>query len=201
MTQLYSNRVGQALALAADAFAGVIRKGTDGDGQPPIIYLSHLLQVAAWVAEHRGTEDQIIAAVLHDYLEDIDGSTEQELAARFGDRVASYVAALSDATERPKPPWKERKLAYLAKLEHKPAEVKLISACDKLHNASRILHDLRDVGDQVFDRFTASKDDTLWYYRQVVDALATGWQHPALDELGEVVARLLEAAGVRASLS
>ncbi|MFC1609912.1 HD domain-containing protein [Myxococcota bacterium] len=187
MTRQYSERVGEALKLAADAFSSKIRKGTDAGGQTPIIYLSHLLQVATWVAENRGDEDQIIAAVLHDYLEDIDGATEAQLVGRFGKRVARLVAALSDTTVRPKPPWKARKEAYIDKLRGEPPEVKLISACDKLHNATRILADLREIGAGVWELFSASRDETLWYYGQVTEALAYEWDHPLVEQLRKTV--------------
>ncbi|HUH05325.1 MAG TPA: HD domain-containing protein [Kofleriaceae bacterium] len=173
----YSRRLDRAIALATDAFRHTRRKDTD------IAYLSHLFQVMVHVAEHGGDEDQLIAAVLHDYLEDIDGATSEGLEREFGPRVARLVAALSDATERPKPPWEDRKRAYLAHLRDAPAEVKLISAADKLHNAQSIRRDLELVGDQVWDRFTATREQTLWYYRELVEALAAGWTSRLLDRL------------------
>ena len=105
------------------------------------------------------------------------------------------VEALSDTQEHPKPPWEERKRAYIAALREEPAHVKLVSAADKLHNASSTLRDHRALGDEVFERFTASKAQTLWYYRALLESLATGWEHPLLDELREVVAELHRAAG------
>ena len=181
----YSNRLDKALALAADAFRPIVRKGSN------VPYLTHLLAVTVTVGEFGGSEDQMIGAVLHDYLEDIEGSSANELRSLFGETVADYVVALSDTTVRPKPPWKERKLAYLAKLTDEPAEVKLISAADKLHNATSILRDHRNIGDEIFDRFTASKQQTLWYYTEVARALATNWEHPILLELNTAVAELV----------
>ena len=177
----YSARLDEALALAARAFRSVRRKGTE------IPYLTHLLQVMVFVAEHGGDEDQLIAAVLHDYLEDVAGASEAELVASFGARVAALVVALSDATSRPKPPWKERKVRYLEQLRHAPADVKLISAADKLHNALSIRRDLATEGASVWERFAAAPDQVLWYYREVSVALATNWSHPLVDELNAVV--------------
>lgn len=88
----YSARLDRAIARATHAFRDVRRKGS---GVP---YLSHLLQVLVYVAEFGGDEDQMIAAVLHDYLEDIDGSSSAELEQGFGPRVAELVVGLSDAT-------------------------------------------------------------------------------------------------------
>jgi (p)ppGpp synthase/HD superfamily hydrolase len=185
----YSRRLDEAIALAVDAFRNEVRKGTD------IPYLAHLLQVMVIVAEHGGDEDQMIAAVLHDYLEDIEGASADELRRRFGDRVATLVLGLSDTTVRPKPPWEERKRAYVVHLADAPAELKLISAADKLHNARSIVHDLAANGDAVWDRFTGRRDGTLWYYRALVEALGQGWWSPLLDELTSTVAAMHRAAG------
>jgi GTP pyrophosphokinase len=185
----YSTRLDDAILLATDAFRYKVRKGSG------IPYLTHLVQVMVYVAEHGGDEDQMIAAVLHDYLEDIPGAKADDVEARFGPRVRRMVEALSDATTHPKPPWKERKLSYLEELRGEPAEVKLISAADKLHNARSIRRDFTTLGVDVFDRFTASKEETLWYYQSVVIALGEGWTHPLLDELVREVTALLDEAG------
>lgn len=186
MEPQYSERLDAALGFVAAAFRHQIRKGS---GVP---YLSHLLQVAATVAEHGGDEEQIVAALCHDYLEDIEGATRDDIAERFGERVASMVEALSDSTTQPKPPWKERKLSYLARLRDEPADLKLISAADKLHNASAIVRDRRLVGEKVWERFNPTRDETLWYYREVVASLGTQWSHPLLDELRRVVDEMHE---------
>jgi len=162
-------------------------------------YLTHLLQVTAWVGESGGDEDQMIAAVLHDYLEDIPGSSAAAMTERFGQQVTDYVLALSDTTERPKPPWRERKERYIAHLRDEPPEVKLISACDKLHNATTILRDLTEpggIGEAIWDRFNPPRESTLWYYRQVTAALELGWPHPRVDELRAVVLAIHDAVGV-----
>ncbi len=186
-TPLYGPKVGEALKLAADAFAQRERKGS---GVP---YLTHLLAVATLVMEHGGDEDQIAAAVLHDYLEDIPGARVEELEKQFGARVARLVSSLSDATDATnKAPWKPRKLQYLEHLRHESSEVKLVSAADKLHNARSIIDDHRRMGDEVFSRFTASREETLWYYREVVAALADGFTHPLVDEVRAAVEKLHE---------
>jgi (p)ppGpp synthase/HD superfamily hydrolase len=187
---LYGPRVGEALRFAADAFAHRIRKGS---GAP---YLTHLLSVTTLVMEHGGDEDQICAAVLHDYLEDIPEGSAAQLEARFGARVTRIVQALSDATDpHDKPPWKPRKLAYLAHLRVAPHDVKLVSAADKLHNARSILADHARIGDEVFARFSAPREETLWYYREVARALAEGFAHPLVDEVRRAVRAMHEATG------
>lgn len=189
MTPCYSQRLDQALAFAADCFRGTRRKGT------MIPYLSHLLQVCVYVAENGGDEDQMIAAVLHDYLEDVEGASAGELERRFGLRVRELVEALSDSHTHPKPPWEQRKCAYLERLRVESASVKLISACDKLHNAQCILRDLRNEGASLWDRFSGGRDGTLWYYRAVVGALAEGFDHVQVGRLREVVADLHAECG------
>jgi (p)ppGpp synthase/HD superfamily hydrolase len=182
---LYTPRLDDALAFAADAFRYRERKGS---GVP---YLTHLLQVMVHVAEHGGDEDQMVAALLHDYLEDVAGASETVLRERFGERVSSIVLALSDSTVQPKPPWLERKRAFIARATGMSPDAKLVCAADKLHNARSILFDHERIGDEVFDRFTASKEQTLWYYESVHRALATGWEHRLLTSLEEAVRTLL----------
>jgi (p)ppGpp synthase/HD superfamily hydrolase len=185
----YSERLDDALRFVAHAFRHRVRKGTG------IPYLTHLLAVMVLVAEHGGDEEQMLAALLHDYLEDIEGASTEEIDKRFGTRVARLVEALSDSTEHPKPPWEQRKRSYLEKLAREPAELKLVSAADKLHNARSLVRDFDDVGDALWERFTADRDQTLWYYKSVCTALGTDWEHPLLDELERTVAELCARAG------
>jgi (p)ppGpp synthase/HD superfamily hydrolase len=194
-TPFYGAKVGEALKFAADAFARRERKGS---GVP---YLTHLLAVATLVMEHGGDEDQIAAAVLHDYLEDIPGARASELEIKFGARVARIVSSLSDAIDATnKAPWKPRKLRYLEHLRSESGEVKLVSAADKLHNARSIIGDHRRIGDEIFTRFTASREETLWYYREVAAALAHGFTHPLIDEVRAAVAELHELTGMQHEL-
>ncbi len=184
MTSAYSSSFDEAVALAVDAFRPILRKSTR------VPYITHLFAVTALVGENGGDEEQMIAAMLHDYLEDIPGATAAELERRFGARVTRIVVALSDTMEHPKPPWRERKEAYLAVLAAKPAEIKLVCAADKLHNCRCIVRDVRTHGPGVFERFRGRHDGTLWYYAELVRALGVGWSHPLLDELREAVAEL-----------
>ena len=161
-----SHRLVEAFQYAAELHASQRRKGTS------IPYISHLMTVAATVIEHGGDEDQAIAALLHDAIEDQpeDGRTRLQIRKRFGDRVLALVEACTDADTHPKPPWRERKEGYLAHLSEAPPEARLISLADKVHNARAILADHREIGDGVWERFTATKGETLWYYRALADA-------------------------------
>lgn len=184
MTDAYGPRLDEATQLVLSAFRPVWRKASR------VPYITHLFAVTALVGEHGGDEEQLVAAMLHDYLEDIPGTSVGELEQRFGDRVARLVLALSDSTVQPRPPWRERKEAHLAKLRSAPAEVKLICAADKLHNVRSVLSDHRVGGDAVFDHFSGGREGTLWYHREVHAALSDGWSSPLLDLLGEAVEEL-----------
>ena len=157
-------RLDQAVSLARTLHFGHARKGTD------IVYLSHLLAVAALVLENGGDEDEAIAALLHDAVEDQGGSRRlTQIRQLFGDRVASIVEACSDTDVEPKPPWRERKEHYLDHLQRTARpDVLRVSAADKLHNARAILSDLHEHGDDLWKRFTtASAEDQLWYYDEL----------------------------------
>jgi GTP pyrophosphokinase len=154
-----------ALDYAAEAHQAQTRKGTN------IAYLSHLMGVASLVIEHGGDEEQAIAALLHDVIEDCGPEHEAVVRERFGERVAEIVLACTDGVPDEagqKPPWRERKVAYLHHLRREvSADALLVSACDKLHNARAIAADAA-AGHAVFGRFTAGRDGTLWYYKSLL---------------------------------
>jgi (p)ppGpp synthase/HD superfamily hydrolase len=166
-----SPRFSAALQYAIDAHGAQVRKGTD------ITYVSHLLGVASLVLEHGGSEDDAIAGLLHDTIEDCGAAHEAAIRERFGDSVADRVRALTDGTgeekaaavtpEDRRADWKRRKLAYLAALAHHDDDVLRVSCCDKLHNARAIVTDLHREGLVVFQRFTAGAEGTLWYYAEL----------------------------------
>ena len=161
------DRLSQAAAYALRVHARQQRKGA---GTP---YIGHLLAVAAIVLEAGGDEEQAMAGLLHDAIEDVGPEQEAEITRRFGPRVAGIVRACTDADTTPKPPWRARKQAYLDHLRAAPPDVLLVSCADKLHNARAIVSDLRTHGPVVFDRFKPGRDGTLWYYRSVADSFAT----------------------------
>ena len=184
-----SDRFIQALEFATSAHEGQARKGS------AIPYVAHLLGVTAIVLEHGGDEDQAIAALLHDAIEDQGGdSMRQQIRERFGGRVTTMVDDCTDADVQPKPPWKERKLAYVAHISEAHADSLLVSMADKLHNYTAILRDFQRIGPTVFERFSAGPEDTLWYYRSLVDAFdergLEGEARALLEELRGVVGEL-----------
>lgn len=157
-----------ALTDAARHHRNQVRKGTT------IPYLAHLLGVAAIALELGADEDQAIAALLHDAVEDCGGEPILvEIRERFGERVAGIVDACSDAAplaDEVKAPWKTRKQAYLDAMAHKDRDTLLVSLSDKTHNARAILDDLAEHGPAVWDRFNASREQSLWYYSALADA-------------------------------
>ncbi|GIW05999.1 MAG: hypothetical protein KatS3mg060_0804 [Dehalococcoidia bacterium] len=182
-------RFDNALLFAAELHRAQRRKGT------AIPYLAHLLGVTSLVLEHGGDEDEAIAALLHDAVEDHGGAPVlAEIRRRFGERVADIVAACSDTVETPKPPWRERKRAYLAHLETATPSVLLVSAADKLHNARTILADFRREGEAVWTRFNGGREGTLWYYRALAEAFTRLGPIELAEELARVVAALPEDA-------
>lgn len=161
---LTSPRFAEALEAAALMFAGKSKKGST------IPYVSHLLGVCAIALEHGATEDEAIAALLHDTIEDITPTDRaRATVARFGPEVLRIVEGCSDSWTHPKPPWKERKEAYIKHLETADRSVLLVSAADKLHNALAIVSDLKRCGDFVWKRFNATRDEELWYYGELVE--------------------------------
>ncbi|MBM3464681.1 MAG: HD domain-containing protein [Armatimonadetes bacterium] len=162
---MYSERFVDALEYACRLHGRQVRKGSN------VPYFSHLLSVCGLVMEHGGTEDECIAALLHDAIEDQGGDrTRREIRAKFGEVVVDIVDGCTDADVIPKPPWRERKVRYVAHVREAGRSVRLVSASDKLHNARTLLEDFRLVGAALWDRFTASREETLWYYRSLVDA-------------------------------
>jgi (p)ppGpp synthase/HD superfamily hydrolase len=185
MPQVLTPRFADAFTYAATLHARQTRKGTD------IPYLSHLMSVSALVLEDGGDEDEAIAGLLHDAVEDQGGEpTLAEIRRLFGDKVARIVHGCTDSVVLPKPPWRERKERYITHIRHAEPDVRRVSSADKLHNARSILADYRSLRDDLWDRFTASKTETLWYYRSLVESFRHAGGGRLVDELDLVVSEL-----------
>ena len=180
-----SLRFEEALVFAARLHRDQRRKG---GGVP---YVSHLLGVASLVLEYGGDEDEAIAALLHDAIEDQGGvAAWRKIRERFGDRVAYIVHQCSDTDQTPKPPWQERKEAFLARLAEASPSALLVIAADKLHNARSLIADYRGCGEHVWTRFTGGRDGTLWYYRAAAETLKRAAPGPLVQELARAVTEL-----------
>ena len=181
---MLSERLSQALALAIEAHNGQFRKETT------IPYIAHPMAVASIALEYGADEDQAMAALLHDAVEDGGAKYAEIIRNKFGDRVADIVNGCTDGVPDNngiKPPWKLRKESYIAHLKSASDDVLLVSGSDKLHNARAIVSDLQNIGVRVFDRFSTSKEQTLWYYQSLADIFKTR-NTPTAKALSETVA-------------
>jgi (p)ppGpp synthase/HD superfamily hydrolase len=180
-----SDRFSKALVYAAELHARQRRKVS---GVP---YVAHLLRVAGIALGYGADEDEAIAALLHDAVEDQGGArTREKIRRRFGDRVVEIIDGCTDTDQDPKPPWRRRKAAYLARLKNASPSVRLVSASDKLDNARSLLISYRWLGEWLWEKFSGGRDGVLWYYRSVVDTLKQADTNPLVDELDRVVSEI-----------
>lgn len=179
-------RFEQALVYAAQLHANQVRKGND------VPYISHLLSVAALVLEDGGDEDEAIAALLHDAVEDQGGAATREvIKQKFGENVAQIVDGCTDAETIPKPRWKERKLKYIEHLRHASPSVLRVASADKLHNARCTLTDLRRDGESVWQKFRGGKEGTLWYYSELLAVFEeVNFNNSIVEELKRVIGEM-----------
>lgn len=196
---MYSTtRISAAFALAALVHEKQKRKSTD------IPYISHPMAVAAQVSVWGGSEDQFIAALLHDVVEDGGAQYMPIIEEHFGKHVLDLVMACSDAAPQrgqPKGAWIERKEKYIANLRSAADEVLLISAADKWHNLASILADAKELGEVVFDRFirqdferTDKKKMVLWYYKELL-AVYRERNVPVVVELENLLSEIENVTG------
>ena len=181
-----SNQFEEALIYATRAHGNQTRKKTG------IPFIAHILGVTAIALEYGANETEAIGALLHDTVEDCGGAERlRDIREKFGDEVARIVDGCTDTYEAPKPPWLERKRAYVEHLKDSDSSIRLVSASDKLHNTRAILAELRRSGLEVFDRFAGKKEGTLWYYSTLVTAFCKYGDHSDLiDELDRVVTEI-----------
>lgn len=197
---LLTQRFVEALQYAITAHAAQVRKGTD------VTYVSHLLGVASLVLEHGGSEDEAVAGLLHDTIEDCGKGHAAPIRVRFGGEVADIVLALTDGEQEEKArfttpeekraDWERRKKAYLEKLANHDDCVLRVSCCDKLYNARAIVSDLHAIGHDVFRRFTGRTKGTLWYYAELAKVFEQRKIGPVPELIRTVreMARLAEGA-------
>jgi (p)ppGpp synthase/HD superfamily hydrolase len=178
-----TDRFTEALVYAVLLHKDQCRKTTD------IPYISHLLGVTALVLEDGGDEAQAIAALLHDAVEDQGGlPTLDDIRNRFGERVAHIVDGCTDSCQHPKPPWRQRKEQYLARLPEESPDVWRVSLADKVHNVRAVVSSLRQEGAAVWERFKGGREGTLWYYRLLADFFQRAYPGFMADELARAVA-------------
>ena len=186
-TPKLTGQFSKALVYAELKHHNQVRKGGD------IPYIGHLLSVASLVINDDGSEDQAIAALLHDCVEDAGGPpTLDEIRNNFGDVVARIVDECSDTDEQPKPPWLQRKQNYIEHLAVVGEDTLLVSVADKLDNARSMLRDYHEHGPELWERFNRKNpQDHLWYYGELLAAYRQrGLSSWMVDELGRVVDEL-----------
>jgi len=187
MRNLLTSRFETALDFAFHLHKNQYRKGSN------IPYISHLLAVTAIVIENGGSENQAIAALLHDAVEDQGGyDTLQKIHELFGSEVAEIVEGCTDAFTDPKPEWRGRKTAYLKKLKYSPDSILLVSLAYKVHNARSLLRDLQSKEKNVWEKFNGGKKGTLWYYQSLIEILNTNSYPYLTSELSQVVKKIVQ---------
>jgi (p)ppGpp synthase/HD superfamily hydrolase len=207
MAARLTDRFDLALTYAAQLHRGDVRKGSD------VPYVAHLLSVCALVLEDGGSEDEAIAALLHDSLEDHPESADRvAIEADFGARVLELVEACTDTPADyrggAKPPWRARKEGYIEHVRHADPGALRVSLADKLHNARAILADYRRIGDSLWSRFNVGRrepreirEQVMWYYRSLREAFheagATGYLIEELERTLTAIDRQIDAAAAR----
>ena len=193
-TPVISARYGEALLWAEELHRGQLRKGKQ------VPYISHLISVSALVWEDGGTEEQAIAALLHDAIEDA-GQSHASIAERFGEAVADIVRDCTDTSDNAPPgekePWLLRKTRYIASLEHKPEDSLLVTAADKAHNAGDMVLDARR-DPAMWSKFNAGLEGSAWYLLRMHQQLKR--QLPksrSVERLGEAVSEILSMESYR----
>lgn len=187
MSSHLTTRFETALGFAFQLHKNQYRK------KSPIPYISHLLAVTAIVLENGGSENQAIAALLHDAVEDQGGyDTLQKIEKLFGSEVAEIVEGCTDAFTEPKPAWKGRKTAYLEKLKELPESILLVSLADKVHNARSLLRDLQSKEKDIWAKFNGGKEGTLWYYQSLVEKFNNSPFTDLTSELSQLVKKIIK---------
>ena len=178
---------------------------TETRKETSIPYISHLYSVAALVMEANGSENEVIAALLHDAVEDHGGlKMLKKIRLDFGEAVANIVAGCSDDIPpdgQEKRPWRERKEEYIEHIVSASHSVRLVSNADKLHNARCILKDYREIGEKIWDRFAGKQEGTLWYYRLLADVFLESPANLFLAQELDRVVKDLQATSIPETLA
>lgn len=180
-----SEQFEKAFDYAFDLHQTQGRQSRKGKDTP---YIAHLMAVCAIVLEFGGDEEEAIAALLHDAMEDQGGRpTLEAIRAKFGDRVAGIVLECSDSEGDPKPPWRARKQAYIDHIPHMTPGARIVSLADKIHNARSVLNDYRREGESTWARFKGKRNGTLWYYAELARKFMEVKVDPMAQELQRIV--------------
>lgn len=158
------------------------------DGRP---YVAHLLRVTGLVIQDGGSEEEAIAALLHDAVEDQGGIERlNEIRERYGHVVAEIVDECTDSYGDPKPTWRRRKEQYLEELDRASPGALRVSLADKLDNVRTMVRRYRARDEVQWSRSGKSRDDLRWYYRALASKFCELRPGPLAAELGRAVAEI-----------
>ena len=179
---MYTYRIEQALRAATILHKDQVRKGSI-----PMPYVSHLFAVAMIAIDYTQEEDVLIAALLHDTLEDTD-YTPSELEADFGGKVREIVESLTEPQDSEKKTytWKETKARYAKQLRKAPQEALLIAAADKIHNMRAMVEEYYDEHSRFMKEFSGSLEDRLIQYQDISNVLNKNLKSDILNEFNHV---------------
>ena len=158
----------KAIIYAVRAHAGTERRGK---GFP---YIIHPMEAMEIVSTMTSDQELLAAAALHDVVEDTE-ITVEDIRTEFGDRIASLVAAESDAVEEgvsEEESWRSRKEQGILRLKGASRDVKIVALGDKLSNMRAIARDFSTQGDAFWNIFHVKDPaEHEWRYRALADAL------------------------------
>lgn len=181
-----------AIIRAAEAHDGQFRKGTK---TPYIIHPFGVMQI---IQNYTKDEEVLIAALLHDVLEDVseDKYNAEIMKTEFGERVVKIVLGVSEIKTRQGEilPWKQRKINYLKTLSQAEIGSIYVSVGDKIHNMMSIIHDRNEIGEEVWNKFAVPKSETIWFYEEVYNLIKT---KEIPQELKELYAETFEMMSLR----
>lgn len=167
----YSKLIQQAIDFATDVHKSQTRKGKD------VPYVVHVLSVGLILSRVTDDENIIAVGILHDSIEDCKpyGSVTKEIIEdKFNADVARMV---DDVTEKEKDsPWLERKMAALEHIQHMQKDSILVKSADVLHNLTELVQDIEKDGEKIWERFNASKADTIKRYDALIPELSKTWE-------------------------
>jgi (p)ppGpp synthase/HD superfamily hydrolase len=165
----------KAIEFAARAHAGQYRKGTR------LPYILHPLAVAKILIECECAVEVVVAALLHDTIEDTP-VTAAEIQERFGAAVARMVEEASEPDRSDS--WENRKHRTVAHIASVSPGAALVEVADKLDNIRTIREGLLSEGEAVWERFKRSREHQCWYYQALAEAFTT---RPGGEPLGSLV--------------
>ncbi|MDQ0973740.1 (p)ppGpp synthase/HD superfamily hydrolase [Neobacillus niacini] len=170
--------VEKALQIASKNHEGQYRKNSD------IPYITHPVAVGMMLLKSGYSEEIVAAGILHDTVEDTPLSLD-EIKWEFGPKIAELVEGSSEPDKSL--PWKARKEHTIEFLQTASEDIRAVVCADKLHNIRSIMRDYEQVGEEVWSRFNAGKEQQRWYYTNIVESLGLQSSFDLLIELRKEV--------------